>query len=76
MDYAKEFDDNKFVKIPQFLNEGMAQFLYEYIVMQESSMKYLVDNNLIYDKIAEDYKNFFGAIDNESIIHFLRFDHK
>tara|TARA_R100001443_G_scaffold109377_1_gene120613 strand:- start:647 stop:1468 length:822 start_codon:yes stop_codon:yes gene_type:complete len=70
MDYAKEFENNKYVKIPQFLNEGMSQFLYEYIVMQESSMKYLVDNNLIYDKIAEDYRNFFGAIDNEKISFF------
>ena len=66
MDYAKEFNDNKYVKIPQFLNEGMSQFLYEYIVMQESSTNFLVDNNFIYDKIAEDYRNFFGATNNDS----------
>ena len=51
MNTQEAFDKNGYVKIDNFLNEGMAQFLYAYLEIKAASMNFLLDNSYIYDKL-------------------------
>ena len=66
MNQQEEFDKNGYTVVKCFLNEGMTKFLYEYLTMKDSSMRYMIDNGFVYDKLNTNSigVHYFGITEN------------
>ena len=56
MEQIKElFEKNKYVKVENFLDKGIAQFLYEYMLTREATYEWMLHKRLIVNQIKAPY---------------------
>ena len=67
MEQAKDFfEKNKYVKIENFLDKGIAQFLYEYMLTREATYEWMLDRRLIVNQVKAPY--LFGQFEPDNDI--------